>query len=477
MNFMKGLNKYKGGTAIKNIGYMSIAQMFVMLLSMGMSIFVPKFVGVTEFSYWQLFIFYASYTGCLHLGLNDGLYLKLGGKQLSDTDKTSITNQLWCSIAIQTIILVVLFFILYFLEKSPDRRLVYLYICIYAVINNVFNYCGSVLQAINQIKNYSECLIVDKVFVIIYIFVILLLNYNSYNLLIWGYIVGRALALSLLLHKNKSIFLNFSTLSSSIFKEMQSNISVGYNLMIANIASSFILGVGRFVVDLHYPIEIFGKVSFAFTLTGFVLALISQVGNSIFPVLATKDNDFHRNTFPAVENLLQLLLPISYLAYPFVYALIHCYLPQYIESLSYFIILYPLCVFEAKNSMLYNTYMKVLRLERKLLRVNLMSVAISAILVLLSYHLFKNIYLIVLSLVVAVIIKAFCLRLLITRQLEIRIDKPNIDLIISTMCVFIMICDMGRFWIQLVILMSSVILYEFIFRTDFKEDIHKLFIK
>lgn len=468
----------KGKQAIRNIGYMSIAQMVVMLLSIGMSVFVPKFVGVTEFSYWQLFIFYASYTGCLHLGLNDGIYLSHGGKQLSDKDKDSICRQLWCSICIQAIILVALYIILFHVESSTDRQMVYLYICIYAIINNIFNYCASVLQSINQIKKYSICLLYDKIFVILYLIIILICQKKNYDFLIGGYILGRTLALSLLLYYYRPIFFrSVQIFKLSTIKEMKSNILVGYNLMIANIASTFILGVGRFVVDLHYPIEVFGKVSFAFTLTGFVLALISQVGNSVFPVLAAKGVDFHQIVFPSLERLLQLVLPISYLAYPIIHYLICYYLPQYRDSLSYFIILFPLCVFEAKISMLYNTYMKVLRLEHKLLIANIISVIISSCFVLLSYHIFQNIYLIALSLVIAVIFKAFYLRRLISKCLNIIIMRPIRDLIVSIMCVLPLLLESLLLWQQITLIGITMIMYESIYYKDLMNTIKKIFIK
>lgn len=474
---MKEMTKLKGLSAIKNIGHMTIAQLFVMVLSIGMSVFVPKFVGISEFSYWQLFIFYASYTGCLHFGLNDGIYLKQGGKQMNDNDKINISNQLWFSIAFQCIMLLGLYSILSFTNDSVDRKIIYLYICIYAIVNNIFNYCGSVLQSINHIKNYSKYLLIDKIFVILYIFVILLCHRKDYDFLIWGYIGGRSLALSILLYNYRPIFLCSLSFKKNVIRKMFSNVAIGYNLMIANIASAFILGVGRFVVDIHYPIEVFGKVSFAFTLTGFVLALISQVGNSVFPILASKGKEFHKKLFPSLEAFLQLLLPICYLAYPIIYSLIYFYLPQYNESLSYFIILFPLCVFEAKISMLYNTYMKVLRLEHKLLVINLLSVSISAILVLLSYHIFQSIYSIIMSLVIAVLFKSFYLNYVISQYLDIKMENIFRDLTVSIICVTPLLIEVFTLYHKFIILIISISIYELFFYKELKSILKKIFVR
>lgn len=36
---------------------------------------IPKLIGVEDYGYWQLFLFYASYVGFLHFGWNDGISL------------------------------------------------------------------------------------------------------------------------------------------------------------------------------------------------------------------------------------------------------------------------------------------------------------------------------------------------------------------------------------------------------------------
>ena len=63
-----------------NLIYALIAQTISLLLSLIISFIVPKFLGVEEFGYWQLFVFYSSYVNIAQLGISDGLYLRLGGE-------------------------------------------------------------------------------------------------------------------------------------------------------------------------------------------------------------------------------------------------------------------------------------------------------------------------------------------------------------------------------------------------------------
>lgn len=62
-----------------NMATAFLAQGVSFLASVAMSLLVPKVLGVTAYGYWQLFVFYTSYSGFFLLGLNDGIYLIRGG--------------------------------------------------------------------------------------------------------------------------------------------------------------------------------------------------------------------------------------------------------------------------------------------------------------------------------------------------------------------------------------------------------------
>ena len=48
---------------MKNIKYAVSANFVVLGISVLLNMFVPKILGVTEYSYWQLYVFYTSYVG------------------------------------------------------------------------------------------------------------------------------------------------------------------------------------------------------------------------------------------------------------------------------------------------------------------------------------------------------------------------------------------------------------------------------
>mgnify|MGYP007087918717 FL=1 len=75
------------------------SQGFSFLLSVLTSLLVPKVLGVEGFGYWQLFLFYSSYTGFFSLGIADGMYLVEGGKGRSQIDRRKVNSALWFGMA------------------------------------------------------------------------------------------------------------------------------------------------------------------------------------------------------------------------------------------------------------------------------------------------------------------------------------------------------------------------------------------
>ncbi len=82
----------RGGIA-GNLAYAVVAQGIGLLSSILTSLVLPKFLGVEDYAYWQLFLLYSSYSGFALLGLNDGIYLRLGGKRYSEVNHGELKAQ------------------------------------------------------------------------------------------------------------------------------------------------------------------------------------------------------------------------------------------------------------------------------------------------------------------------------------------------------------------------------------------------
>ena len=112
------------------------------------------------------------------------------------------------------------------------------------------------------------------------------------------------------------------------------------------------------------------------------------------------------------------------------------WLPQYAESFAYMAIFFPVCVFESRFSLLVNTYLKAIRREGLILKINIISITVSCFATMLTVYMMHNIHLAIIS---AIFLYAF--RCELAENYLMKILKINImrDLITDNCMVLIFI--------------------------------------
>ena len=93
---------------IQNLSYSFVSNILSLLLSSVTVMIVPKLIGVAEYGYYQLYVFYASYTGFFHFGWCDGIYLKYAGIDYDDYDRGLMSSQFWYLTGFEFIISLIL---------------------------------------------------------------------------------------------------------------------------------------------------------------------------------------------------------------------------------------------------------------------------------------------------------------------------------------------------------------------------------
>ena len=100
---------------------------------------------------------------------------------------------------------------------------------------------------------------------------------------------------------------------------------------------------------------------------------------------------------------MELVFPVIYLLYfPMVWIL-SMWLPQYAESMRYFAILLPICVFNTKMDVCCTTYFKVLREEKELLRANIATMVVSALLSVVGVYLIQSLDAVLIGVVICIV--------------------------------------------------------------------------
>ncbi|KAJ49015.1 O-antigen/teichoic acid export membrane protein [Clostridium tetanomorphum] len=412
---------------VKNFAYAFLANGVQLLLSVMMTLVISKILGVNEYSYWQLFIFYSNYVGFVQLGLNDGIYLKYGGYDYKELPYDKLKTQFIIMMIQQAIITVIIASACLLLLDNNDRKFVIVILALYAIIVNVNRFFGYIFQTTNNTSWFSISIIIDQCSFVVIAIASLLFGYKNYQLFIVFYTVTKLFTLIYCVYKGKEILSTKFRINKNGFREYKGNLAPGMSLLIANMVSSFIIGISRVLVDVKWGIETFGKISFSISLTNFFLAFIAQISMVVFPVLKRVDKNNSNSIYKMLHDIVNIILPIIYVLYvPIGIILLH-WLPQYKESIAYLGYMIPICVFDGKMQLLSTTYYKVLRKEKTLLRINISTLIMNTLLSLCSVFIFNNVLAVVFSIVCAIIMRSIIADVILCRYLNCSFIKSIIQ--------------------------------------------------
>lgn len=409
---------------LRNISYAFTAQGVYFLQSVLISLLVPKVLGVQEFGFWQLFIFYIQYGGFLHFGLEDGIYLQTGGRQYHELDYQALGYQLRVMVIWLIFILSALFFGLGS-KAGPDRHFVLLFSCLYVIVFNIFNFYSYISQAVGYIKEYSGARSLVSSAFIIFLIVLLSLRTSDFRPYVIGYVIADTCGVIYFLVRYKEITLQAFNIHSHHLQELIGNIKIGFVLLVSSIMSMLILGYGRFMVDRVWGIETFSVVSYAFVFVNFFLMFINQVGLVLFPDLRRRDETNLNNFYAKSRRFMSLLTPAILLFYIPFYLLLKYWLPSYMESAQYMVFLLPMCMFESRVQMINMTMLKVLKKISSMLVCNLTAMLAGVIMVSISIFVIDDLRAVVVSMFIAIALRYYLTEYFVCRHTGIRYDTVS----------------------------------------------------
>lgn len=403
--------------------YAVFAQGLSTAVSVILTLLLPKVLGVAEFGYWQLFIFYLSYVGFFHFGINDGVYLIHGGETRDVLDKKAINSQFLVSIIYQAVISVVVILVALFGPFEAQRQFVIVWIGIILLANNCSFYLGYVFQAVNETALFSFSTALDALAFFAALIILVVFGADSFEPYIIFYTLAKYFRLVYCLYKARDILSAGVLTHSACVKESIESIRVGIKLMFANIVSSLILGVVRFFVDLNWGIEVFSIVSFSLSIAAFFLTFLTQVSMVLFPNLKQLDRHGCSSAFSMMRDILDLVLPAVYIFYGPITVVLNWWLPQYARSIQLFAVLFPICVFEGKMDIVGTTFFKVLREEKRLLEVNLATLLFSFVCTLFGTYALNSVEFVLFCVVIALAFRCLLSELLIGKTLNVSQTK------------------------------------------------------
>lgn len=452
-------------SVFKSFTYTFVSNVVSFIISAIVTFFVPKQLGIESYSYFQLYLFYISYTGFLHFGWADGIFLRYGGEYYDKLDKAKFSGQFWLYSGVEVAFGLLICLASVTLASPQDKAIVLALtgISVFLVLpRTLLQY---ILQCTNRIREYATLTVLEKVIYITVVVLSLLAGTHSFIPMILADLLGKSCALFYSVYQCRDILATKPTGLKTSLKEARANISVGIKLMFANIASMLIIGFVRLSIENQWDVTTFGKVSLTMSVSNLLMVFIRAVALVMFPMLRRTNWDKLSGIYNTMRTCLMIpLLGMLIFYYP-AKVILSAWLPQYADSLVYMALLFPMCVFESKMSMLIETYMKTLRKEKWLLLVNVTTVSLSVVITLITTYWLHNLDLAVASIVLLLAFRCVFAELLLSTVLDVNV-KTDIVLELSLTVIFI-----GASWFVggiagLVIYAVAYLAYLFIKRND-----------
>ena len=428
----------KTNGVIKNFSYSFLANATNTLISMILVLIVPKLIGVKEYSYWQLYLFYTSYVGFFHFGWADGIYLKFGGKKYEEIDKNYFNTQFWLLTFMEILVAILLGIGTMILCRDADKSFILVMTGLCCVLQIPRTFLQYILQATNRIADYAKNYFLEKIVYAILVAVFLIVGVRDYNYLIGSDLFARMVTLLLLVYQCRDIvFKKISRIGQGI-KDAWDNISIGSKLLFANIASLLLVGIVRFAIENYWGVETFGRVSLSVTASNLLMVLINAVSVVLYPMLKNIPEDRYVEMYDKMKvGLMVPVLGMLVVYYP-AKVILSWWLPQYAESLRYMALLFPICVFESKNSMIVNTYLKALRKEKFLMRASWFAVGVSLVCSAVFVYILHDLNLSIACIPVILGVRCYVGEAILAKELKVNIWK-DVLVEIGLVVVFILV--------------------------------------
>ncbi len=408
--------------AFKGFLFTLLAQIIVLLLSIARSMILPKVLSVPDYGYWQIYVLYSSYVGIFSIGYSDGIYLKYGKYQYDELPFPRLRTATRYYMAVLAVFTVSsMMFCL--LISDVNRQFSMFGVCIDIFLMGMNGLLIYILQITNQMKAYSFYSVIDKVVLLAAVIIISMAPDRVFSWVVMADVFSRVVVTLLLFIRFKDLFTGPGVPGKTGWIEFSDDIKIGINLMTANLMGMFVTGIGRFIVDLFGDITEYAYYSFGITITNLVMVFITAVSLVLYPTLKRLPESDYGEYFERLNIAVILFNFIALFAYFPAMIFIQFFLPQYFPISAYIHFLFGVIVLQAKMQMLINTFYKVLREEKALLKANLSCVVVFLFMAVSSFYYTKKVTAIAICTFIAMIYRCYASEFFVRRKMGLRISK------------------------------------------------------
>jgi len=349
---------------LKDIVKIILSNVLTLLSGIMVGFIIPKILGVEDYGYYKTFTLYCTYAGLFHFGFCDGIYLLYGDKNYEQLEKSRFRFYGKFMLAMELIISIsIALTSLVFVTK--ESRFIFLCLSLSITLLNIKNY----FEIISQITRKFNILSINKILTSLLTIIVVLTLYLFYKFNDLNNISYRIFTISTLVilflvdviycYIYKEIVFGKSTNFSEERENIKKIFKCGIVLLIANLTSGFLFTVDRQFVNILFDNSTFAIYSFAYSMLNLVTVLTASISVVIYPILKRKSGDRIDNFYNSFKSAILILVFSAICSYfPLVYIITY-FLPDYVESLSIFKVIFPGLAMYSCVTIVMNNYYKI----------------------------------------------------------------------------------------------------------------------
>lgn len=437
-------NKIGFGQVGKKIGLSVFAQIISLAVSFVLNLIVPKIIDEHQYAYWQTYVLYISYVGILHFGLLDGIVLRYSQYNYEELDRPRLRSQFQLLLGFTSFIAFAGICIAFFFDEITKEILILLACGV--ITKNIFAYTSYTFQITNRIHKYAFLVVSQKLFYGVGVGVLLLLGAREFYWFCIFDLLGDLFGTVLGAFYNRGLYFGKTLKLRDVLTETRLNISSGAMLLVANWSSMLLVGSAKMMVQWHFDDLVFGKVSFAFSLSNLFLSFVTAISVVLFPTLKRMEPEQLPRLYRTIRDVISPFLFFIMLLYFPGSWILERWLPAYEPSLVYLGILLPIVVYSSKVSLLTNNYLKAYRKERMMLIVNLISILVALLLFSVCVFLFENLTALLICVVLVIMLRSVASEVIVMRLIGDRFILDFITEGIMTVAFIVSASAFDLFW-------------------------------
>lgn len=378
---------------IKNFASVVTSNLTTILSGVFVGFILPKILNVDSYGYYKTFTLYLSYIGFFSLGIVDGIVLKYGDKDYEQINQRTFRSFFIWYFFIQ-LFFSFLICVASILFLQGTVRVIGIFVAVDMIAINVTGYFQQISQITQRFGEYSCRKILQSFLNILSICILhilfkfgILVGHEIYILSIicinWG------LSFWYVKTYRDIIFGNFIPLQDTK-KEIEALIKEGFPLLFANLCSSFILTTDKQFVNLLFDNREFAIYSFAYNMLSLVTVATSAVSTVLYPTLKRTNNNKLKDTYDCLISVLLSFVFIALLVYFPLVPFVRWFLPQYVDSLMIFNIIFPGLAISSCITVIMHNYYKVSGKNLQFFKKSLLVLVISCITNGVAYMIFRS---------------------------------------------------------------------------------------